>query len=251
MAHFICCVPVSPIRKEPAHRAEMISQQLFGEECILLEEKNDWMRIQMRWDNYEGWITKNHVLPIDSFDDSIALTTEWITEVKWKGENMFLPLGCNLHRYEKAESKWLGHSFSTNGKLWNPREHKPEGDAIKNLAFQFLNTPYLWGGRSVFGIDCSGLVQLVFKFFNIRLPRDSSQQVLIGKEFDLKNAHCGDLAFFENEHGKVTHVGILLNNQTIIHASGKVRIDPIDDKGIISADTGLRTHQLHSVRRYF
>ena len=120
---------------------------------------------------------------------------------------------------------------------------------IKKLTHTFLNTPYLWGGRSVFGIDCSGFTQLVFQCLKIPLLRDAYQQATQGQEVALEDARCGDLAFFDNEAGRITHTGILLNSNTIIHASGKVRIDTIDPQGIVRQDDGMRTHNLKIIKR--
>jgi cell wall-associated NlpC family hydrolase len=122
--------------------------------------------------------------------------------------------------------------------------------ALEIVAKQFLGTAYLWGGRTVFGIDCSGFVQMVFKLFNYKLPRDAYQQAEMGEAIGfLAEAKPGDLAFFDNEQGKITHVGILLSPHQIIHASAVVRMDPIDQAGIVSSSTGLRTHQLRTIRR--
>jgi cell wall-associated NlpC family hydrolase len=114
-----------------------------------------------------------------------------------------------------------------------------------------LNSTYLWGGRSVFGIDCSGFTQSVFKFLNVHLLRDAQQQATQGELVAfLQQAHCGDLAFFDDGEGHIIHVGILLNAHEIIHAAGKVRIDKIDNQGIIEADTGQRTQRLRIIKRY-
>jgi cell wall-associated NlpC family hydrolase len=113
----------------------------------------------------------------------------------------------------------------------------------------FLNSPYLWGGKSVFGIDCSGFVQQVLKMFGIKLLRDAYLQAEQGQPVQsLQEAKLGDLAFFQNEKGKVTHVGIMLDEGKIIHASGQVRIDTLNKDGIVT-EAGERTHSLHSVRR--
>ena len=123
---------------------------------------------------------------------------------------------------------------------------------VKQLVYKFLNTPYLWGGKSVFGIDCSGFSKLVYKLLNVAIPRDAWQQALHGDTVSfLQEAKCGDLAFFDDEEGKIVHVGILLNEHEIIHSSGKVRLDKIDNQGIQNVETKQRTHKLRIIKRYF
>jgi gamma-D-glutamyl-L-lysine dipeptidyl-peptidase len=126
-----------------------------------------------------------------------------------------------------------------------------EAENIRQVALQYLDVPYLWGGKSFFGIDCSGFCQQVFRHFGINLPRDAYQQAEKGEVVGfLQEVVCGDLAFFDNEEGRITHVGLMLNTHEIIHASGKVRIDKIDHQGIINSETGVRTHQLRIIKRY-
>ncbi|MGF7230079.1 C40 family peptidase, partial [Arachidicoccus sp.] len=121
---------------------------------------------------------------------------------------------------------------------------------IRKTAMTYLNTSYLWGGRSAFGLDCSGFTQQVFQYFNIQLPRDAYQQAGVGGSVGfLQECRCGDLAFFDNEEGRITHVGIMLDKENIIHASGKVRIDKIDAQGIVRLDTSLHTHKLRIIKR--
>jgi gamma-D-glutamyl-L-lysine dipeptidyl-peptidase len=136
-----------------------------------------------------------------------------------------------------------------------PSEEESErpftAENIHQTAIKFLDVPYLWGGKSKCGIDCSGFSQQVFRSFGIKLPRDSYQQAAMGEVVGfLQEAVCGDLAFFDNEEGRITHVGVILNSHQIIHASGKVRIDNIDHQGIINAETGVRTHRLRIIKRY-
>ena len=251
-----CCVPVSALRKEPSHRSEMVSQLLFGECCMLLEYgKDNWIKVKCRYDDYEGWCQLSHVVEIDEENYLQAdkeLTDEWVNEVDYNGHQMYVPMGSSLTSLTHGRAFWRKNLVKYSGKVWKPVVVKINQKIIKQIAYKFLNTAYLWGGKSVFGIDCSGFAQMVYKFLNVPLPRDAWQQAVKGDTVtSLKDVICGDLAFFDNEEGKITHVGIMLNPQEIIHASGKVRIDPIDSKGIINCDTGKRTHNLRLIKRYF
>src|SRR5262249_51238754 len=133
--------------------------------------------------------------------------------------------------------------YTYSGFFVNRREIKPDADHVEKLTEQWLNAPYLWGGRTIFGVDCSGFVQVNYKMMDIDLSRDAWQQAQQGRTVKrLKDVMCGDLAFFDDKE-EIVHVGILLGPERIIHASGKVRIDTIDKKGIINSDTGKRTHE--------
>jgi len=127
---------------------------------------------------------------------------------------------------------------------------KRDADFIEQIGRKYLNAPYLWGGKSPFGIDCSGFTQMVFRIAGYSISRDSTQQAMNGKHVeDYSQARSGDLLIFKNESGKINHVGILLDSNKVIHASGKVRIDGLEEKGIINVETNQQTHLLHSIRR--
>lgn len=255
MRYAVCCVPVSAIRIEPSHKSEMVSQQLFGECCTIMEETVGWIKVKCKFDAYEGWSQASHVVDIDlenyeRYDED--LTGDWVNELNYNGHHMFVPLGSSLTALQNGRAFWRKNSVHYKGKVWNLSEVKITPKLIKQLVYKFLNTPYLWGGKSVFGIDCSGFSQLVFKLVNIAIPRDSSQQALQGNTISfLQEAHCGDLAFFDNDEGNITHVGIILNEHEIIHSSGKVRLDKIDNQGILNVETKQRTHKLRIIKRYF
>lgn len=255
MSFVICIVPDAPLRRDAAHRSEMVSQLLFGEMAVVLEETKAFTRVRCLYDGYEGWCQSNQLTGIGSEklnEEVKQLSAEWATAIDFDGQPMHLSLGSSLGLLQHGKAQIDKYAISYNGKTWDPIGSVFSGEAIKAIAFQYLNTPYLWGGRSVFGIDCSGFVQQVFRFFNKVLPRDAYQQAETGELVGfLQEATCGDLAYFDNEEGRITHVGILLNPDTIIHASGKVRIDKIDNMGILNSDTGERTHQLRIIKRYF
>ncbi|HEU5052233.1 MAG TPA: C40 family peptidase [Hanamia sp.] len=255
MEYMVCCVPVSPMRAEASHKSEMVSQQLFGEKSFVLERNNEWIKIQLRYDGYEGWITRSHVVEIDEevyMKNDKGLTADWVNEVDYNGHIMCVPMGCALSSFKNGIAFWRRNSVHFKGKMWNPEEVKITPKVIKQIAYKFLNTAYLWGGKSVFGIDCSGYAQMVYKFLNTYIPRDAWQQAEEGATVNfLQEAHCGDLAFFDNEEGRIVHVGILLNEHEIIHSAGKVRIDKIDNQGILNLETKERTHKLRIIKRYF
>jgi hypothetical protein len=253
MKYAVCSVPVSPLRNQPHHNVEMISQQLFGERCSILENLPGWVKIKCKYDGYEGWCQASHIQEIEEEHfESEKLTAGWMNEVCYDGEKMIVPFGSSLETFKKGRANWKDKPVTYNGKFYSPDKEKINKKNIKWIAFKYLNTAYLWGGRSVFGIDCSGFTQGVYKFLNICLPRDSWQQAESGQTIELLNeTNCGDLCFFDNEEGRITHVGILLNQHKVIHSSGKVRIDEIDDVGIINKDSQLRTHKLRVIKRYF
>ena len=252
MSDVICCVPVSPLRSEPSHRSEMVSQLLFGEVCIIIEKAPDnWIRIKSEYDSYEGWCQLSHVTAYtQNSGSSKAYSRQWVTTIRYNDQPMYIPFGSSLNGIEKGVLRWNKERVDYDGELWLPAKTVADETTIRNIAFMYLNTPYLWGGKSVFGIDCSGYSQAIFKFLGITLQRDAYQQATQGQVVGfLQEAVCGDLAFFDNEEGKITHVGLLLNDHEIIHASCKVRVDKIDNMGIVNSENNQRTHKLRIVKR--
>jgi hypothetical protein len=244
------------MRADASHRSEMVSQQLFGEKSITIEKTEDnWVKIKLKYDGYMGWVQQSHLSEIDEehyLKVDKDLTSDWVNEVDYNGHIMMVPMGSSLSAFSNGKAFWRKSSVYFGGKVWNPDEIKINPKLVKQVAFKFLNTSYLWGGKSVFGIDCSGYAQMVYKFLNKQLPRDAWQQAEKGEVVNfLQEAQPGDLAFFDNEEGRITHVGILLNEHEIIHSSGKVRIDKIDTQGIMNLETKLRTHKLRIIKRYF
>lgn len=269
----ICTMPLLPIRKEPSERSEMTTQLLFGELFEVLEEKDSWSLIRNVTDKYIGWGTSKMIqkLPSDIFKNLVSskpfLTRTIITpciRMDDKDPQLFLPAGSRLYNFDQVSGSFpvfyskAQTSEHVEKEIWNIKRLNADesldsnfaSENIIRLAFRFLNAPYLWGGKSILGIDCSGFVQLVFSIYGFDLPRDASDQSLIGDSIpDLSVAHTADLAFFTNSEGKVVHVGILLDASHIIHASGNVHIDRIDNHGIFSEPIGQYTHSLYAIRR--
>ena len=231
----ICNVSVAPLRAENSHQSEMVSQLLYGEKVEIIEENGSFSKIKMDFDGYEGWVDAKQISKI-SGDDYAQKTSQILTEdfkfFNFKEGKILLSIGSEIVSDEEQTLR------------------EATGKSLSETAQRFLNVPYLWSGRSFFGIDCSGFTQLVFKVHGIKLPRDAYQQAEVGNVLDfVEESEPGDLAFFENEVGKISHVGIMLEDQKIIHAYGKVRIDLLDSTGIFNKDLGKHTHKLRFVKR--
>lgn len=263
LSYGICHSSLAPLRAEPNHQSEMISQILFGEKFSikLIEDSNrKWLFIENSWDNYQGWINVGHVTLIDK--KAFNKTTKYFTGDHTDGliaDNrsiLKLPLGSELFQLKKAQMEWYFQEGNFKGKKIKSiqsTQYTASGEEIINWAFQYLGAPYLWGGKSLYGIDCSGLAQMAYRMSQFGLPRDASQQVHMGTVVDfIEQAQAGDLAFFDNEEGRIIHVGIMIDAAHIIHAtesSGGVVIDSIDNSGIISKKLKKRTHQLRIIKR--
>jgi hypothetical protein len=252
MEYGICNLAVIPMRAEPNERSEQVSQVLFGEPFEILEWKDNWVQIITAYDQYKGWIGRlqfsmlGHIAYQQLMDTPPKLTYRAITQA-WKIKDnsiLYLPVGSSLSFLNGTTCYIEKEKFEIIGQIG-------ENENIDLIAKSFINTPYLWGGRTHFGVDCSGFTQVIFKLKGIQLKRDASMQAEQGQLITLQEAKVGDLAFFENPEGKITHVGMLLNREYIIHASGKVKIDMIDEKGIYSDELKRFTHKLSFVRRYF
>jgi len=254
MEYAICVVSAAAVRKEPTHRSEMINQLLFGETVETLESKEEWRRIKSQYDSYEGWVTYHMITSIQAGLATAPchfVTTGLLNPLTLPKQLLNLPMGSSLTGFtEESRLLWDGeHKY--HGTYRNV-EQPFSTDLFWSTVHSWLNAPYLWGGRTFMGVDCSGFTQVVFKILGIALRRDAREQAEQGSRIrELKESHLGDLAFFQNAEGNITHVGIILNDHKIIHASGKVRMDKLTEEGIINVQTKEQTHHLHSMRRYF
>jgi gamma-D-glutamyl-L-lysine dipeptidyl-peptidase len=252
---YLVITAVAPLRAEPAHKSEMISQLLFGELCDELETKGDFVKLKCRFDGYEGWCQRKQLAKISS--DDYPYVTKLSTDVDdavWvNGTRLLLSPGSTCFVADSNEPMQVG-PYTLKFKLSDKKgpDFETKSDAIVHYARAFLGSPYLWGGRSRYGIDCSGLTQTVFRLAGLFIPRDSGPQSKEGEIVNLlQEAKAGDLAFFDNDEGRIVHVGILLGTTQILHASASCRIDPIDSYGIIHTEEGDRTHKLRTIKRFF
>lgn len=223
----ICNLAIIPLRAEPSDRSEIVSQVLFGEHFKVLEELNQWRKIQLHYDNYEGWVDSKQfqIISETAYDTlskvPIVLNGDLIEYISAPNNTLLpIPLGASL--------SFLNHSdintaqFEFEGATASGIQDKSK---LINTAFLYLNAPYLWGGKTPFGIDCSGFTQMVYKLNGYHLFRDASQQATQGEALSfIEESEPGDLAFFDNEEGNIIHVGIIMENNYIIHASEKYEL---------------------------
>jgi len=256
MQQGICHLSVIPIRKAPDDTSELTTQLLFGETFRILGQKDDWLNICIDYDHYEGWIDRKQMRPLTEKQWSrlrehpMHVALELVQSAVSDRQHVPLLIGSNLPRYDGMHLKLLKEKFVYHGQAVDPQQLKNKSKLLEKIALKYLNAPYLWGGRGPFGIDCSGFTQIVFKLLGVALKRDAWQQAAQGKTVHL-TGECkpGDLAFFQQKSDKITHVGILLSTDRIIHASGRVRIDRFDQYGIYREAEKQYSHQLRLIKR--
>jgi hypothetical protein len=245
---------IVPLRAEPNEKSEMCTHVLFGEHYLLLEENVKWCKVRLAFDQYEGWIDKKMITEIsaEEFDrlneKPGIVTTNIFNLVQPSGgyKNFLIVAGSSLPDFDPEERTFrIGEiTYRLQGNNFSPAEPNNLREVIIERALSYFNSPYLWGGRSPFGIDCSGFSQILYKMAGISLPRNASEQSLTGDYLSfLEETRPGDLAFFDNEDGQIIHVGILWEKNKIIHASGMVRIDNVDQFGIYNVDTRRYSHK--------
>jgi gamma-D-glutamyl-L-lysine dipeptidyl-peptidase len=263
----VCLQSVIPVRAVPSHKSEMVTQVLFGEVYRVFRKDKDWLMIELSYDNYTGWINASQYHPLEesefirlfNLDPSVSIDLVQLISNETKQTMLPIMLGSSLPGFDGHQFVIGRDTFSFDGLISDtkiiesaitPRERLKAKQSIVDDAMLFLNAPYCWGGRTPFGIDCSGFVQMVFKLKKVKLLRDASQQATQGETLNfVTEAEPGDLAFFDDPEGNITHVGIFMDKNRIIHASGKVRIDIIDHVGIYNDEEQRYSHNLRIMKR--
>ncbi len=254
MNYGIAQLSITPMRAEKNDRSELISQLLFGEHFKVLEIQKNWSKIRLAHDGYEGWIDNKQYVELSEMEytqleqNPTALSGNLLDYISDRNHELAtIPLGASLPFFKDQELKIGENFYRYDGDVVSGKKGK---EALISTAFMYLNAPYLWGGRTAFGIDCSGFSQMVYRLNGYAIQRDAYQQALQGEVLSfIEESEVGDLAFFDNEEGKIIHVGIIMKDNYIIHAHGKVRIDRLDHTGIFNIDTKRHTHKLRVIKK--
>ncbi|WP_242157416.1 C40 family peptidase [Aestuariivivens sediminis] len=247
MQYGICNLSIVPLRLEASDKSELVSQVLYGEFFKVIECRKSWSKVKLHFDGYEGWMDNKQYLPInkDTYstlkNEDPVLSGDLVEFVQDENEQLHpIVIGSTLNGRHI-----LGHRFE--GHFFKNKFHK---EHLVNTALLYVNTPYLWGGKTPFGMDCSGFTQMVYKLNGYKLLRDASQQATQGVALSfIEESEPGDLAFFDNQEGQIIHVGIIMKDNYIIHAHGKVRVDRLDHSGIFNADKKNYTHKLRVIKK--
>ena len=235
------------MRAEPKDTSELVSQVIYGESFKIIEQRANWSLIKLSFDNYKGWIDNKQLVEISEtvYDSTISeaniYSSDLIEFIQINNKGLLtIPFGSNLNSI-----KLFDHSFDGN----TTKTIQPKENLVKT-SLLFINSPYLWGGRTPFGIDCSGFTQIIYKINGYKIDRDAKDQVNLGVSLSfIEESDPGDLAFFDNKEGDIVHVGIIMENNHIIHAHGQVRIDRLDQTGIYNVDTKKHTHKLRVIKK--
>jgi hypothetical protein len=246
MTYGCCHLSLIPVRESASDKSEMVNQLVFGDVFEILDTRTKWLKIRNAFDGYEGWIDRKQSFTINenqyqSLKKNLLQCSTDLVEYVQDPKDHLLPIVIGSSIYNLSQFGYKTEASKSQG--------IQQRKQIVPTALLYLNSPYLWGGKSPFGIDCSGFTQMVYKICGFKLKRDASQQALQGENLSfIEEAQPGDLAFFDNTEGDIIHVGIIMKNNYIIHSHGKVRIDRIDHTGIFNNDIKNYSHKLRVIK---
>lgn len=248
MNYGICHLSIVPMRANPEDASELVSQLLYGELFKIIDQRKKWIKIRCTADDYSGWIDRKQYqgLSAEQYNEALVRNASYSGDLvdfvsTASGLLKSIVLGSSIHNCDL-----LGDTFEGQRR----RAEKQNSELIIEQALMYLGTPYLWGGKTPFGIDCSGLTQMVYRLSGKSLPRDAKDQAQLGDPLSfIEESTPGDLAFFDNSEGKITHVGLIMKDNYILHAHGEVRIDRLDQTGIFNTDKNTHTHKLRVIKK--
>lgn len=251
---------VVPVRAEAREGAEQVTQMLFGELCEVLEEQLRWLHVRLETDDQEGWVDAKMLSPMKKAEYTayhsalkesamVAMPMAYAVSEN-NGQTIPLSAGTRLPAYKDGRFEVLGVGFRIDPSMVITQPMTMSQEQLLQAVRFFLNVPYLWGGKNAMGMDCSGFSQIILSLFGKKLLRNASEQAMQGRAVSgLRKAKAGDLVFFDHEDGRISHVGILIDTERVVHCSGRVKVEKIDEKGIFSAEQGGYTHHLVAIRR--
>lgn len=252
----ICPISVATLRAKPLYDAEIVSQMLFGELAHVIDRKGkNWLKIRCDWDDYIGWIDAKQLIRIpenifNKSQEKQSYALEFVQAVMAAEYSIPICIGSTLPRFDGINFRLADEKMTYSGLAISSDEFEIDENRLVKLGLKYIHAPYLWGGRSPFGIDGSGLIQMIYKLAGVKIPRDTKDQVKLGVNVDFpSDAQAADLAFFDDTKGNICHVGMITEEKRILHAYGKVRIDYFDHHGIYNEDLGKYTHKLRIIKR--